>query len=76
MAEDSGTFKTNPRNSAQFGHFVMTRECPEPSGEEVQARLFGTDNERSSRHFAGNRSPRFAVFWIQPDSRRRRRLIQ
>jgi hypothetical protein len=26
MAEDSGAFKTNPRNSAQFGHFVMTRQ--------------------------------------------------
>jgi hypothetical protein len=22
MAEDSGAFKTNPRNSAQFGHFI------------------------------------------------------
>jgi hypothetical protein len=28
MAEDRGAFKTNPRNQAQFGHFVMTRECP------------------------------------------------
>jgi hypothetical protein len=26
MAEDSGTFKTNPRNSARFRHFVMTRQ--------------------------------------------------
>ena len=26
MAEDSGAFKTNPRNSAQFGHFVIARE--------------------------------------------------
>jgi hypothetical protein len=26
MAEDSGAFKTNPRNSAQFGHIVMTRQ--------------------------------------------------
>jgi hypothetical protein len=28
MEEDSGAFKTNPRNQAHFGHFVMTRECP------------------------------------------------
>jgi hypothetical protein len=26
MAEDSGTFKTNPRNSARFRHFVMGLE--------------------------------------------------
>jgi hypothetical protein len=26
MAEDSGAFKTNPRNSAQIGHFVIGRE--------------------------------------------------
>jgi hypothetical protein len=25
MAEDSGAFKTNPRNSAQIGHFVIAR---------------------------------------------------
>jgi hypothetical protein len=25
MTEDSGAFKTNPRNSAQIGHFVITR---------------------------------------------------
>jgi hypothetical protein len=25
MAEDSGAFKTNPRNSAQFRHFVIAR---------------------------------------------------
>jgi hypothetical protein len=25
MAEDSGAFKTNPRNSAQFGHFIKAR---------------------------------------------------
>jgi hypothetical protein len=24
MAEDSGAFKTNPRDSAQFGHFVIS----------------------------------------------------
>jgi hypothetical protein len=24
MAEDSGAFKTNPRNSARFRHFVLT----------------------------------------------------
>jgi hypothetical protein len=26
MAEDSGAFKTNPRNSAQIGHFVIACE--------------------------------------------------
>jgi hypothetical protein len=26
MTEDSGAFKTNPGNSAQIGHFVITRE--------------------------------------------------
>jgi hypothetical protein len=26
MTEDSGAFKTNPRNSAQIGHFVIVRE--------------------------------------------------
>jgi hypothetical protein len=26
MAEDSGAFKTNQRNSAQIGHFVIARE--------------------------------------------------
>jgi hypothetical protein len=26
MAEDSGAFKTNPRNSAQTGHFVICRD--------------------------------------------------
>jgi hypothetical protein len=33
MAEDSGAFKTNPRNSAGFRHFVMTRQrrCIEAS---------------------------------------------
>jgi hypothetical protein len=33
MAEDSGTFKTNPRNSAQFQQFVMFPEyrCNEAS---------------------------------------------
>jgi hypothetical protein len=25
MAEDSGAFKTIPRDSAQFGHFVIAR---------------------------------------------------
>jgi hypothetical protein len=27
MAEDSGAFKTNPRNSARNGHFVIVREA-------------------------------------------------
>jgi hypothetical protein len=27
MAEDSGAFKTNPRNSAQIGRFVIAREA-------------------------------------------------
>jgi hypothetical protein len=26
MAEDSGAFKTNQRNSARIGHFVIARE--------------------------------------------------
>jgi hypothetical protein len=26
MAEDSGAFKTNPRNSAQIGHFVIAAD--------------------------------------------------
>jgi hypothetical protein len=26
MAEDSGAFKTNPRNQARFRHIVMERE--------------------------------------------------
>jgi hypothetical protein len=39
MAEDSGAFKTNPRNSAGFGHFVMTATgvatMPHPVKENV-----------------------------------------
>jgi hypothetical protein len=33
MAEDSGAFKTNPPNSAQFRHFVLIRlrRCIEAS---------------------------------------------
>jgi hypothetical protein len=27
MAEDSGAFKTSPRNSARIGHFVIVREA-------------------------------------------------
>jgi hypothetical protein len=27
MAEDSGAFKTNQRNSAQIGHFVITPDA-------------------------------------------------
>jgi hypothetical protein len=35
MAEDSGAFKTNPRNSAGFRRFVMTRQrrCIEASSD-------------------------------------------
>jgi hypothetical protein len=38
MAEDSGAFKTNPRNSARFRHFVMNGHyrCSEASpGKET-----------------------------------------
>jgi hypothetical protein len=45
MAEDSGAFKTNQRNSAQIGHFVIARErCgkdtspPEKHGSTARSR--------------------------------------
>src|SRR5258708_27011135 len=45
MAEDSGAFKTNQRNSAQIGHFVIARErCgkdaspPEKHGSVARSR--------------------------------------
>jgi hypothetical protein len=36
MAEDSGTFKTNPAKSLQFRHFVITRQhrCNQASPAE------------------------------------------
>jgi hypothetical protein len=41
MAEHSGAFKTKQRNSAQIGHFVMTREAaakmPQRSGNQHSA---------------------------------------
>jgi hypothetical protein len=44
VAEDSGAFKTNPGNSAQFGHFVIT-----PShGEYPVATGFGNEISHST----------------------------
>ena len=65
MEEDSGAFKTNPRNQAQYGPFVMAVIARNDSSRRLQSRLFGTQNERAGRNFARNRSGRFAVFWIQ-----------
>src|SRR5260221_8027427 len=49
MAEDSGAFKTNQRNSAQIGHFVIARErCgkdaspPEKHGSPARSRAPAT----------------------------------
>jgi hypothetical protein len=45
MAEDSGAFKTNPRNSAQIGHFVIAREAaakiPQGSKNAIQGPISG-----------------------------------
>jgi hypothetical protein len=36
MTEDSGAFKTKPRNSAQIGHFVIAGEhCRNRCGKEA-----------------------------------------
>jgi len=39
MAEDSGAFKTNPRDSAQFGHFVIARPSRGNGASLVQETL-------------------------------------
>jgi hypothetical protein len=39
MTEDSGAFKTNPRNSAQIGHFVITgKRCGKDASRRKKRR--------------------------------------
>jgi hypothetical protein len=52
MAEDSGAFKTNPRNPARFQQFVMIRNhrCHEASpGQET---YFGSGTGIRGGHFS------------------------
>jgi hypothetical protein len=58
MAEDSGTFKTNPRNSARFGQFVISpkHRCHQASpAKELFLRQAG---KRSRRRFLASLAKR------------------
>jgi hypothetical protein len=66
MEEDSGAFKTNPRNPAQFGHFVMTPSTPGVGWmngwrRDVSARIAAFP----ATTFVRTGSGPFAVFSIQ-----------
>src|SRR5258705_13195462 len=69
MAEDSGAFKTNPRNSARFRHFVMIRQGVVSKPHRIKKTFPGPPRE-----FAPpicNKPHRYpAVFSNQPDSLR------
>jgi hypothetical protein len=69
MAEDSGAFKTNPRNSARFRHFVMTGSGVASKPHRIKktfpahaAAVYAADCNKRCRYVA--------VFSNQPDSLR------
>jgi hypothetical protein len=57
MTEDSGAFKTNPRNHAQFGHFVMFPDASFRSSSASLASLFAADILRARRNDCGILEP-------------------
>jgi hypothetical protein len=76
VEEDRGAFKTNPRNPSQIKHFVISAS---PGNTRMAAgfvRHFGPIGGHFISRFPAHRWVQIAVFWIQPDSQRRTRLIQ
>src|SRR6266516_6063824 len=69
MAEDSGAFKTNPRDSARFRHFVMTRQRVASKPHWIKKTFPGLP--RAFTPSICNKRHRYlAVFSNQPDSLR------
>jgi hypothetical protein len=65
MAEDSGAFKTNPRNSAQFRHFVIARPARGNGASLVHEGVSGA----SGPPICNKRYEVVALFLNQTDSR-------
>jgi hypothetical protein len=69
MAEDSGAFKTNPRNSARFRRFVMTRQRVASKPHRIKKTFPGLPRAFTSP-ICNKRHRYLAVFSNQPDSLR------
>src|SRR5258706_10162987 len=69
MAEDSGAFKTNPRNSARFRHFVMIRQGVVSKPHRIKKTFPGPPREFAPP-ICNKRHGYPAVFSNQPDSLR------
>jgi hypothetical protein len=69
MAEDSGAFKTNPRDSARFRHFVMTRQRVASKPHRIKKSFPGLPSAFAPP-ICNKRHRYLAVFLNQPDSRR------
>src|SRR6266404_4439037 len=54
MAEDSGAFKTNQRNSAQIGHFVIARDCCDKDASPPQKHRSAARSRALAAYFVTN----------------------
>src|ERR1700694_4718761 len=68
MAEDSGAFKTNPRDSAQFGHFMISRLARGNGASLVHKTLSRGVSGASIPPICNKRYEVVALFLNQPDS--------
>jgi len=75
MAEDSGAFKTNQRNSAGFRHFVMTGSGVASKPHRIK-KAFNHPSRASAPRICNKRHRYPAVFSNRPDSLRRRCLLR
>jgi hypothetical protein len=69
MTEDSGAFKTNSRNPAQFGHFAISPPLRGNGASPAQETTFGGVFRASTPPICSKRCEAVALFLNQPDSR-------